>query len=622
MLLENTAPTASDRTLRLCTILGALGAWALLLLLPAAASAQATFSTLFTLTSCPPGSTDVTLSPEGPDLTARDANGNLVGTTFCGNYSSGGNGGTLFKLASDGTFTNSYVFTGGADGWFPSGGGLSIGTDGTIYGTTTYGGTTTVSDIAGGGTVYKLTAGGTFTTLYSFVCGSTAGCHPGAVRPTSDGNFIGMSNAIGGNAGGTVFKITPTGTLTTLYTFTGGADGIGGGLIIQGSDGNFYGMTEVIPSGSGSGGSGAPSIPAVFFRLTSGGSFTALYTFTGGADGGFPSSLFEASDGNFYGTTDYGGANGQGTIFKLTTSGTLATLYSFPTSSDSLDKGMILGRDGNFYGVTFCGVALTGCEGSFGSVFMMTSSGTLTTLYSFTGGADGAAPVGLIQGTDGNIYGSTLANTPGSALPSPASAAVLNGTIFKIALASAQKAPTVTLSANPSSVTAGDSITLTWSSTDATSCTASGAWNGTQLTSGSVSETLSATGTATYTLNCSGAEGNATGTATVTVASASPPAAPTVTISASPTSTTLGGSTTLTWSSTNTTSCTGSGGWSGGEPTSGNAQETPTATRTATYTLTCAGAGGSANAVVSVSVAASGAPSSSPKGGGARWELM
>ncbi len=159
-----------------------------------------------------------------------------------------------------------------------------------------------------------------------------------------------------------------------------------------------------------------------------------------------------------------------------------------------------------------------------------------------------------------------------------------------------QPVPTVTLSANPSTVTSGASATLTWSSTDATSCTASGGWSGTQATSGSAS-TGNLTSDQSFTLTCTGPGGSGAQTATVTVSSP----APTVSLSAGPSAITSGGSSTLTWSATNATSCTASGSWSGAMPVSGS-QSTGALTATSTYTLTCTGAGGSASQSATVSV--------------------
>ena len=159
--------------------------------------------------------------------------------------------------------------------------------------------------------------------------------------------------------------------------------------------------------------------------------------------------------------------------------------------------------------------------------------------------------------------------------------------------------PTVTLTANPASITAGASSTLTWSSTNATTCAASGGWTGSQPTSGTAKETPSAAGTATYTLTCTGSGGSANASATVTVTA---PVAPTAMISVNPTSIALGSSATLTWSSTDATSCTASGAWSGTEATSGTQSVTPGAAGTDSYEITCTGAGGSASSTAVLTV--------------------
>ncbi len=162
--------------------------------------------------------------------------------------------------------------------------------------------------------------------------------------------------------------------------------------------------------------------------------------------------------------------------------------------------------------------------------------------------------------------------------------------------------PTVTLAAAPTTLVQGAATTLTWSSTNATACAASGAWTGARGVSGSEANTPAAAGSASYTLTCTGAGGSGTATATVTVTAPPPPAAPTVTLSAAPTSIALGSPTTLSWSSTNATACTASGAWSGARAVSGSQANTPAAAGTASYTLTCTGAGGSANASATVTV--------------------
>jgi uncharacterized repeat protein (TIGR03803 family) len=308
------------------------------------------------------------------------------------------------------TFTTLYSFD-STHGQQPYAG-LIQGTDGNFYGTTGYGGAN--SD----GTVYKITPGGTLTTLYNFCSQSNCadGDAPsGELVQGTDGNFYGATQGGGANGDGTVFRITPGGTLTTLYTFCSQSNCADGdnpyGGLIQGTDGNFYGTTLL---------GGANSYGTVF-KITPSGTLTTLHSFDS-TDGDCPNgALIQATYGNFYGTTVFGGAlncatsnySGCGTVFKITPGGTLTTLYTFCSQGTCTDgewpyAGLAQGTDGNFYGTTFLG----GVNGD-GTVFRITPGGTLTTLYNFcsqSNCADGSQPYGgLVQGTDGNFYGTNFA---------------------------------------------------------------------------------------------------------------------------------------------------------------------------------------------------------------------
>jgi uncharacterized repeat protein (TIGR03803 family) len=287
-----------------------------------------------------------------------------------------------------------HSFAGGTtDGGEPEGS-LIQGSDGNFYGLTVVGGANDV------GLVFKVTPSGAETVLYSFAGGTSDGANPwGSLIQASDGNFYGMAEIGGANGCGVVFKITPAGAETVLYSFAGGTtDGAYPfGSLTQGSDGNLYGMT---PSGGANG-------DGVVFKITLSGTETVLYSFTGGtADGSLPyGSLIQASDGNFYGMTVSGGANGRGTVFKVTASGTETLLHSFAgATTDGAGPGgsLIQVSNGTFYGMTPSG----GANGD-GVVFKITPSGAETVLYSFAGGTtDGASPTGsLIQASDGNLYG-------------------------------------------------------------------------------------------------------------------------------------------------------------------------------------------------------------------------
>jgi uncharacterized repeat protein (TIGR03803 family) len=186
--------------------------------------------------------------------------------------------------------------------------------------------------------------------------------------------------------------------VTTLHSFTGTNDGQNpfAGLV-QGSDGYFYGTTY----------QGATNNRGGVFRISTNGALTCLYSFTGGDDGGAPyAGLVQGSSGYFYGTTETGGTNGDGTVFKISTNGALTSLYSFTGGNDGANPyaGLVQGSDGSLYGTTSSGGKYTN-----GTVFKIGISGAFTNLYSFTGGNDGGAPyAGLVRGSDGYLYGTTV----------------------------------------------------------------------------------------------------------------------------------------------------------------------------------------------------------------------
>jgi len=302
----------------------------------------------------------------------QGSDGYFYCTTFTGGTS--GNG-CVFKISASGAFTSLYSFTGGADGANPLAG-LFQGSDGSFYGTTIQGGMYYY------GTVFKISASGAFTNLYSFTGGADGANPAGGLVQGSDGNFYGTTSR-GGNGYGTVFNISASGALTSLYGFTGGNDGehpLAG--LVQGSDGYFYGTT-IQGTNDGLGGNGT------VFKISASGWFTNLYGFPASNDGAVPeAALVQGSDGYFYGTTSQGGTSGNnGTVFKISPSGSFTRLYSFSGGKDGgSPNGLVQGSDGYFYGTTFTG----GTSGN-GGVFKISASGAFTSLYSFTGGADGGA---------------------------------------------------------------------------------------------------------------------------------------------------------------------------------------------------------------------------------------
>jgi uncharacterized repeat protein (TIGR03803 family) len=250
----------------------------------------------------------------------------------------------------------------------------------------------------------------TFNTLVSFDLTDGANPEYEALVQGSDGSFYGTTElggkinqyCNGGTTCGTVFKISPGGALTTLHMFEG-ADGYypSGGLVLA-TDGNFYGTTFT----------GGPDYYGTVFKITPAGTLTTLHSFVY-TDGAHPNggSLVQAADGDFYGTTVVGGANKQGTVFKMTAKGTLTTLYSFCAQSDCADGeepqgGLVQATDGSFYGITSVGGNKNSCQYGCGTIFKITSGGTLTTLHNFDS-SDGADPNGLVQAADGNFYGAT-----------------------------------------------------------------------------------------------------------------------------------------------------------------------------------------------------------------------
>ena len=329
---------------------------------------------------------------------ALGIDGDLYGTTSVGGDNFAG---SVFKVTPDGVLTVLHSFA-HDDGAFPRAG-LVQGTDGSFYGTTTQGGT------GGSGTVFKITPSGALTTLHSFTGSDGANPYAGLVQGT-DGDFYGTTRFGGTNSFGTVFKITPLGALTTLHRFTH-QDGAGpyAGLV-QGTDGSFYGTTT--------GGGDIFLQMGTVFKITPSGALTTLYSF--GDDGANPwAGLVQGTDGDFYGTTYKGGASGFGTVFRITPAGALTTLSSFAGSDGRYPyAGLVQGTDGNFYGTTN-----TGGSSDYGTVFKITPAGALTTLHSFAYASDGAYPyANLVQGTDGSFYGTTYQGGTGGGY----------GTLFRI----------------------------------------------------------------------------------------------------------------------------------------------------------------------------------------------
>jgi uncharacterized repeat protein (TIGR03803 family) len=326
------------------------------------------------------------VNPDWLGLFAQGRDGNLYSTSQDG----GANGfGAVFQLSPAGQMKVLYSFQNKTDGVFPKSG-LTLGTDGSLYGTTSAGGS------VGFGTVFKITTSGKFTVVHNFN-GNTEGA-PADTPPIQgpDGNFYGTVSDGGGAVFGTVYRMTPAGKFTVIYTF-------GGTVrypvaITLGTDGNFYGTFL--------GGSSAPY--GGVFKITPHGKFTVLHIFDV-TDGQTPmGAIIQATDGNFYGTTRAGGSGSDGVAYKMTPAGVLTVLHNFANDGhgSGLFAGLVQATDGKFYGGTIGNPGV-----SEGVLFQIDSKGTFADLVFFTnitGKFPGAVPqVSLIQHTNGTLYGNT-----------------------------------------------------------------------------------------------------------------------------------------------------------------------------------------------------------------------
>ncbi len=394
------------RTLRLATLALASRRWgAALLLLFASPIVQAADYELLA-NFAQPGALPMAAPTVLPD-------GQRFGTTLAG----GDFGmGTLYQIAPDGSITTLHSFD-GADGQSPVAK-LVRGSDGGLYGATEQGGAHAF------GTLFKLTTTGTFSKLVDFTgaTGNARGSVPNGLTAHSNGDLYGTTQAGGLNSSGTAFRLTTSGQLTTLLDFSGNAGAAPGSqptgaLALVGTE--LYGLTRT----GGANGNG------VLYKLSANGAYTQLTAFTG-ATGSVPgksprSSLLAHSDGKLYGSTEFGGTFGQGTLFKIGTDGSnFTSLHAFADSDGSKPSGQLAeAADGSIWGTTASG----GAEG-IGTVFSITQSGALTTRVHFTdttGIISGASPIGgLSLGANNKLIGTASAGGPGN-----------NGLLFEVDLA-------------------------------------------------------------------------------------------------------------------------------------------------------------------------------------------
>jgi uncharacterized repeat protein (TIGR03803 family) len=351
---------------------------------------------------------------------------------------------------------------------------LAQGLDGNFYGTAFQGG------LMGLGTVFKITPGGTLAVVHYFGSqeGEADGYDPQAgLVLARNGKFYGVTGYGGSGSYGTAFAINQRNTIFTLYNFDPNGDMIGvfETRLLQATNGNLYGYT------------GPQEIPGTIFEITPAGQMATLYAFQYSPGGNVPQGwLIQATDGNLYGITSSGGSNGWGTVFKISLSGTLTTLHNF-TGADgggphrgagaghrrellwnyepgretqlqpyqwlrddlqndsrrpthhaaqlrrecglSGSSALVQATDGNFYGTTPLAGTSSNCMGGCGTIFKITATGVFATLHSFDG-LDGACPeAALLQGTDGNFYGTTYA---GGAYSAPCAGGC--GTVFRLSI--------------------------------------------------------------------------------------------------------------------------------------------------------------------------------------------
>ena len=337
-----------------------------------------TVTTLYSFTGQNSSGVPVYVTP------AQGRNGKLYGTN------SGANGadGSIFEITTAGLQNQIYTF--GSDGINPYAG-LTLATDGNFYGTTVYGGS------SNNGVLFRISPGGTYTALHEFA-GGPDGANP-VTKPieASDGNLYGPT--LGTNGTSTIYKYSPSdGSFSTIFKLDPLRGFSAVGALVEGPDGNLIGSAEV----EGANGCGT------LFKFTKSGSPLWTYSFQCNDTGYSPdSALLQATDGNFYGTTIYGGTAGRcGTVFKLDQSGNVSDLYAFKSLADGCGPygGITQGTDGNLYGTTSGGGK--GSNGPGGTLYQLTMKGVHTILYNFgvTGEVPEAPPT---QDTNGIFYGTT-----------------------------------------------------------------------------------------------------------------------------------------------------------------------------------------------------------------------
>ncbi len=367
-----------------------------LTVLSASLAAAQTYTVLYNLGS----NTGDPLNPAGIGLISQGRDGNLY-TTSQGGGSHGA--GTAFVFTPGGGLTRLFDFSPYSAPTAPWSG-LTLGTNGNFYGTTTSGGITHAV-----GTAFIMTPSGSTSFPWSFTGGTDEGVPEAAPVLGLDGNLYGTTTEVYAGTYGTAYKISPTGKFATIHTFKF-TDGATPYQLILGLDGNFYGVTRV----------GGTNNMGVVFRMSKSGAVKVLHNFSGYPnDGNLPvGTLAQANDSTLYGTTYLGGTKNWGIVFRISPTGTGYTvLHNFDRTANIKEGtnpigGLTFASDGNLYGTTVTGGANNG-----GALFEITPAGAYTTLYSFcsvAGCKDGLYPqVAVVQHTNGKFYGDTTGNSLG-----------------------------------------------------------------------------------------------------------------------------------------------------------------------------------------------------------------
>jgi uncharacterized repeat protein (TIGR03803 family) len=400
----------------------------------------------------------------------------------------------------------------------------------------------------GGGAIAKIAPNGTLTVLHAFANGDEGTSSYARMLQASDGDLYGTTYLGGTNGRGVAFRITLSGTYTVLRSF-GQNDqdaSLPYGGLVQAADGNFYGTTL----------RGGNNDRGTVFKLTSAGTLTIIHHFDGGNGENPESTLIVGTDGNLYGTTLQGGADNRGTLFRISTAGSLTSLYSFhglskfnaaglATNDTGANPraGLLLAADGNFYGTAY-----QGGPNGYGTVFRLTPTGTVSVVHAFTGPSYGGGfPLaGVAQDAAGNLYGTTERG-----------GYINQGSVWRID-------------------TAGQFSVLH-------------GFTGTANDGNRPYATLLATASGLYGASFSDQVGGAG--AVFKLDTGSNGTLP-VEFSVSPTEINVGSNATLTWSSPTAATCTASGAWNPTITPSGTQAVTPTAAGIYTYVLSCTDGGG------------------------------